>query len=281
MAKSDNNQPQYYVSKINSQVLNYNVYVMSSSEKMLYSLLLFAVGGVVGLIFYGGLFKSEGEATLLTTISNIVVFCIVGLLARKYFLPNINEMLRRKRIETLKKQFCNFATALTNALASGMNMNDSLNAVYKDLCLQYSESAYIVIEVQEILNGMNNNFSVESMLEDFSLRSGVEDISNFAKVFATCYRTGGDIKSVVRRTTEIISQKIMIASEIETSITSNKLQMNIMNVLPIFIVMMMRLMSKDFAESFGSIIGVIGLTISAALTIAAYKMGQKIMDIKG
>ncbi len=275
------NETQYYVSKINTQVLNYNVYSMKATEKMLYMILLFIGGGSVGLIFYGGLFKSEGQTTLMTTISNLVVFSVVGFLAIKYFLPTINDSLKKKRTEKLKKQFCDFASALTNALASGMNMNDSLQAVYNDLQSQYSEETFIVKEVQEIINGVKNNIPIETMLEDFGTRSGINDIVNFSKVFSTCYRTGGDIKSVVRRTTEIISEKIMISSEIETALTSNKMQMNIMNVIPIVIVFMMRMMSQDFANSFSTIIGVVGLTVSVSLTIGAYKIGQKIMDIKG
>lgn len=283
MAKQDKIQePQYYTSKINTQVLNYNVYEMKVTEKLTYSIILLLVGGVVGLIYYGGLFKDdEGTNTFLTLISNIIVFVLVGLACVKMFLPSISNSLKKNRINKLKKQFVDFASSLTNSLASGMNMNDSLNAVYKDLQVQYSEDAYIVIEIEEIINGINNNIPVEIMLEDFGLRSGIDDITNFANVFATCYRTGGNIKSIVRRTTDIISEKVMISSEIETTITSNKMQMNVMNVLPIVILVMMRFLSAEFAESFGSIIGVIGLTISAALTIAAYKLGQKIMDIKG
>lgn len=261
--------------------MNYRVYVMKPTEKLLYTLGLFVLGGIVGLIFYGGLFKSNGQATLLTTISNLVVFAVVGLLAVKYFLPLVTEALRQKRQAKLKKQFSDFAAALTNALGSGMNMTDSLNAVYDDLRSQYSDDAMIVTEVKELVDGLNNNFEIETMLADFGVRSDVQDITNFATVFATCYRTGGNIKSVIRRTTEIISEKLMISSEIETAMTSNKMQMNIMSVLPIVIVGMMRLMSQDFADSFGTIIGVVGLTITAALTIAAFKLGQKISDIKG
>lgn len=284
MAKKDKKtiEPQYYTSRINTQVLNYGVYVMKPMEKMLYTLLLIIAGGAVGLVFYGGLFKSEtGQSTLLTLISNVVVFILIGLLVCKYFLPVINESLRKKRINKLKKQFSEFASTLTNALASGMNIQDSLIAVHGDLIAQYSEEAFIVQEVQEIINGINNNIPVETMLDDFGRRSGIDDIVNFGVVFATSYRTGGNIKSIVRRTTEIISEKIMISSEIETAITSNKMQMTFMNVLPVVIVLMMRLMSPDFAESFGTIIGVIGLTVTVALTIAAYKLGQKMLDIKG
>ncbi len=261
--------------------MNYHVYVMKGSEKLLYMAMLFALGGLVGLIFYGGLFKVNGVATFATTISNTVVFCLIGLLAIKYFLPNITESLRQKRLAKLKHQFCDFATALTNALGSGMNMNDALNAVYKDLQSQYSDDAMIVDEVREMIDGVNNNIAVEVMLADFGVRSDIVDITNFATVFSTCYRTGGDIKSIVRRTTEIISEKIMISSEIETAMTSNKMQMNIMNLLPIIIIGMMRLMSQDFANSFATIIGVVGLTVAAALTIAAYKLGQKITAVKG
>lgn len=280
MAKK-NSQPQYLTSKINTSVLDYRVYVMKASERLMYTVLLVLGGGIVGLIFYGGLFMKDGQPTLLTTISNLVVFFLVGLLVTKNFMPVVSQTLQKKRQNILRKQFCDFASALTNALAGGMNMSDSLQAVYGDLKMQYAEDSMIVLEVQEIINGMNNNIPVETMFEDFAQRSGVTDIESFATVFATCYRTGGDLKSVVRRTTDIISEKMMISSEIETAITSNKMQMNIMNVLPIVIVLMMRVLSPKFAQSFGSVVGVIGLTITVGLTFASYKMGQKIMDIKG
>ena len=147
MAKKKVKEPQYYVSKINTQVLNYNVYVMKPMEKLLYFIVLLVAGGAIGLIFYGGLFKVNGEATMMTTISNVVVFLTVGLLANKFFIPSINEKLRKKRIDKLKAQFCEFLSTLTNALATGMNINDSLNAVFNDLKEQYSEESFIVKEV--------------------------------------------------------------------------------------------------------------------------------------
>ena len=43
---------------------------------------------------------------------------------------------------------------------------------------------------------------------------------------------------------------------------------------------MMKAMSAEFAASFTSIIGVVATTVSIALFVAAYKIGQKITDIK-
>ncbi len=214
MAKKKEKEPPYYLSRIGTKVLNYRVYVLSAGQRLLYSLILLLAGGAIGLVFYGGLFKENGESTFLTYLSGLVVFVLVGALAIRFFLPIVTESLRKKRENLLKHQFCDFASALTNALASGMNMTDSLSAVYGDLREQYSDDSHIVREVKEIIDGTNNLIPVETMLLDFGERSGIPDITNFANVFATCYRTGGNLKTIVRRTTEIISEKIMIASEI-------------------------------------------------------------------
>ena len=52
-------EPQYYTSATNMPTLNYKVYYMSKVEKLLYSLLAFAVGAGVGYLFYGGMGKNE------------------------------------------------------------------------------------------------------------------------------------------------------------------------------------------------------------------------------
>lgn len=282
MAKKEKNtEPQYYMSAINNPVLNYNVYIMKPTERLLFFLLTFIAGGLVGLIFYGGLFKVEGEATFATFISNIVVFAGVGFLSSKIFMKVINEALRNKRLKKLKTQFRDFLDSLSNSLSGGMNVNDAIINSHSDLESQYSPDAYIVKEVAEMINGVHNNIPIEDMLRDFGSRSGNDDIANFATVFETAYRTGGNIKDIIRRTTDIISEKIMIAEEIQTKITSNKLQMQIMNVIPIFLVLMLRMSSSEFDAAFGSIVGVICMTIGVGFFLAAYKMGQKMMDIKG
>lgn len=279
--KQKQTEPQYYVSSMNNLVLNYKVYVMKPTEKLLFFLLTFIVGGLVGLIFYGGLFKENGEATILTIISNVFVFVAVGFLASKIFIPIINQTLKNKRLKKLKMQFRDFLDSLSNSLSGGMNVNDAIFNARSDLESQYSDDAYIVKEVGEMISGIQNNIPLEELLRDFGTRSGNDDISNFATVFETAYRTGGNIKEIIRRTTDIISEKIMIAEEIQTKITSNKMQMQIMNVIPIFLVLMLRTSSSEFDAAFGSVVGVVCMTIGVAFFLIAYKLGQKMMDVKG
>lgn len=57
-------EPQYYTSATNIQTVNYKVYYMSKKEKIFYFLLAFAVGALVGYLFYGGLAYYVGKKIL-------------------------------------------------------------------------------------------------------------------------------------------------------------------------------------------------------------------------
>lgn len=279
MAKKEK-APQYLASPLNNPMLNYEVYYMSAFEKILYSLLVIVVGGAVGLVFYGGLFKSDGDPTFATYISNAVVFLIVGLLAAKYFVPAINEMLLNRRKKALQSQFMNFLETLSVSLSSGNTMHDAVTNARTDLLNQYSESDMIIVELAEILAGMANGKNMEEMLENFGLRSANEDIINFSNVISNCYRLGGDFGHVVRHTRDIISDKVAVSDEIATKISSNKLQLNAMCIMPIALVALLKVTSTDFANNLASILGVVVTTVAIGIFVASYFWGQKIVDIR-
>ena len=132
-----------------------------------------------------------------------------------------------------------------------------------------------------MIDGMQNSIPIEEMLVSLGERSEIEDIKNFGAVFEICYRAVGNMKDIVRRTNSIISEKIEISEEIETALTSNKSQFTAMMVIPVVLVLLLRLMSSSFAASFATAPGVIAITIAIGIFIGAYKIGQKIMDIKG
>lgn len=273
--------PEFLTSVINSRVINYNVYYLNKKQKILYYLILFAAGGLIAQIFYGGLFEDSGEATIATYISNFVFFILGGFFAIKFMLPVLIERLRKQRLSLLKTQFRDFLSSLSAALSTGMNMNEAIGSSYADLSSQYGEDSIIANEVNEIINCINNNISIEAAFLALGERSGIEDISNFSTVFAVSFETGGNIKDIVSRTSDIIVDKMLTNEEIETKLTSNKIQLYAMLVIPVVLMLMMKFMSSSFAESFASTIGVIAITIALCLFFVAYKIGSKILDVKG
>lgn len=274
-------EPQYYVSATNIPTYNYKVYYMKPIEKVIYFLLTFAVGAAVGYLFYGGIGKDEfGNPTVLTWVLNISISGVVGTVAGIAFIPMRTEQIIDKQRRKLNLQFRDMLEALNTSLGAGKNVVDSFHSVYDDLKVQYDEGAYILKELEVILSGMANNVDIEDLLYDFGVRSGIEDIESFANVFKICYRKGGNIKDTIRSTHSILSDKMEINEDIETVVTSNKTEQNIMIMMPIMLIAMIKMMSPDFAANFTTFTGILSTTIAIVMFVAAYFVGKAVLNIK-
>lgn len=273
-------EPKWIASPINNPMINYKIYYMSAAEKLMYSLLLFAAGGGAGWVFYGNLFKVDGDATTITYISNALVICLFGCIALKVFLPVVRNALKSRRDKALRLQFRDMLENLTSSLAAGNTVADSIANAKGDLENQYSSTDYIIVELAEIVSGLNNGYTLEELISAFGNRTDNEDIQNFSNVIGNCYRMGGDFKTAVRKTRDIISDKMAIEEEIITKISSNKLQHNAMCIMPIALVAMLKLSSPTFADNLASFLGVVATTIALGIFVASYFWGRKIVDIR-
>ncbi len=254
---------------------------MSPKEKILYFLLAFATGAFVAYLFYGGLAKDEyGNPTTATYVLNIIICSLVGLLAAKFYIPIRTEKLQEKSVNKLRIQFRDMLDSLTTSLNAGMNVTDSFINVYEDLKVQYDEDAYIIRELEVILESIRNNIDIEDALMDLGVRSGIDDIKSFANVFKLSYRKGGNIKDIIRNTHEIISEKMEIEEDIKSMVSSNKREQNMMTVMPVGIVGIIKLMSGDFGANFSTGIGVLSTTIGVVIFVISYFLGKSILDIK-
>lgn len=274
-------EPQYYMSATNIVTYNYKVYYMSMLEKILYFLIAFVVGALVGYLFYGGLAKDDlGNPTTKTWILNIVISSIVGLIAGFMYIPIRTKQIMEKKKGVLKLQFRELLDALATSLGSGKNVVDSFTAARDDLRVIYSEDTAIIKELDIILHGIANNIDIEKSLMDFGLRSGIEDIVSFANVFETCYRKGGNIKEVIKNTQQVITEKMEVEMEIQTIVTGSKNEQMIMTVMPIALVAVIKMMSPEFAGNFATPTGIISTTIAIIMFVIAYFVGNIVLSIK-
>lgn len=277
-----NKLPEYGLSKVtNIRTMNYAVYHFKKWETVVYFLIAFIAGAFVGYLFYGNLGKDEyGEATIITYILNALIPTVVGVFAGKMFLPIRQKQIIEKRRKNLRDQFRNMLEGLVTSLGAGNNVPDSFAAVYEDLKIQYDSDAYIVKELEIILEGIRHNVPVEDIIMDFGDRSGIDDIKTFANVFNISYRKGGNIKDVIRNTHSIISEKIEIAEDIETTVTSGKMDQKIMLVMPIALISIIKFMSPEFAANFATPAGIASTTIAVVCFVGAYFLGKSMLDIK-
>jgi len=257
---------------------NYAVYMFNAGEKLLVCPAAFVIGGVVGMIFYSGMFLDDyGGPTTATYIANAIVIILAGAASVRFLTPIYRQNRTERRHNKLERQFLSLLDSLAASLVSGSNVPKSFENSYKDLLLQYDENDYIIRELKQVLDGIEQNISIDAMLRDFGERSGNDNIVNFAEVFYTCYSKGGNMQTTVIRTHASIREKILIYDEIQTKLTSNKMQMNVMSVMPIAIVAMLRATNPSFAAAFATPIGVIANTVAIGIFVGAYKYGMRII----
>lgn len=278
--KKKEEEPEFCLSKINTNIYNYNVYRMKPREKMLYFLIAFVIGGVVGYIFYGGIGQDEYGATITTYICDCIVIAVAGFAFGRLFIPLRRDQILKKRSDTLRTQFISLLDSLATSAAAGKNVPMSFAAARDDLVVQFSEQSYIVQELDIILAGLHNGVQLEDLLEDFGKRSGMKDIENFGKVFEVSFRRGANMKDVIRNTHDILTKKILIEAEIETKITSSKNELNVMLLMPILLIGMMKFSEGEFGSYFVTPTGLISTTIGVGMFVAAFFIGQRVMKIE-
>ncbi|MFZ5988479.1 MAG: type II secretion system F family protein [Bacillota bacterium] len=244
---------------------DYNVYIMSLKEKILYTLLAACVIFGVAFVFY----------------QNWIISALVSPIALFYPRIKTGDIVEKRKNE-LNIQFKDMLYSLSSSLTAGKSVETAFRDVLKDLEIIYPDpNTDIIREVEYIIRKIEMNETVESALEDFAKRSHLEDIENFVDVFYTSKRTGGNIIEIIKNSSNIISDKIEIKQEIHTMLAQRKFEQKVLNVLPILLILFLAVSSGDYMYPvFHTVLGRIIMTVSIILLAIAYFISKKIMNIK-
>ncbi|WP_438347422.1 type II secretion system F family protein [Paenibacillus sp. FA6] len=243
---------------------DYSSYELSMLERVL----CIVVGAI---IFYGigYLFYHQWIVSLLIACSG-------------WFIPGFwrKHMLDRRRA-AMNLHFKQALFSLSSSLSAGRSVENGFREAVADLRMLDPEAENdLIMELNIICARMEYGEPIEDALQDFSRRASMEDITNFADVFTTCKRTGGDLVEVVRRTSNIISEKLDIQQEISVMVAQKKFESKAILVAPIFMICFMNVSSPDYMLPMYSGVGFIITTFSLAVLGACTIWITKIMNIK-
>lgn len=245
-------------------IADYDTYQMSLREKAVYTAAAAAIIYLTGYVFYRSHIFS-------------MILCFLGLLYPRY---KTKDLVARRKKE-LNLQFKDMLYSLSSSLSAGKSVESAFREVLKDLQILYPDTeTHIIKEVGYIVKQIDMNEPIESSLEAFAARSKLEDVVNFAEVFHTCKRTGGNLVEVIRNTSDIINDKIEIKQDIDTLLAQRTFERKVLNVLPILMVVILSTSAGDYiAPVFHTISGRIAMSVSIFFIAAAYFISKKIMDI--
>ena len=187
-------------------------------------------------------------------------------------------ILRKRR---LQNQFKDALNAIQVGIASGYSLENTVREARKDLERIYSKEAEMTHEFAYMESQIRHGVSLEELLYDLGLRSGVEDIMNFSDVLIQSKKMGGNMRIVLQNCITSIEERLEVKKEIQAVLSSRKMEQKIMSVIPLGIILYMQLTSPGFLDVlYGNEMGICIMTACLALYLAAFQWGVRLTEIE-
>lgn len=190
------------------------------------------------------------------------------------------ELCRKKEME-FRGHFQNSIQILESLLKTGYSVENAVRETGKELKPLYPKQSRIRTEYERMGRELDMNLPAEQVLKGFANRVKQEDVENFVTVFAAAKRIGGDSIGILRETVRIISGRIDTEREIRTMVAAKALEFRIMCVIPLGMVLYMRMAFPEFLSVlYGSLPGVLMMSVCLGIYLYAYRMGSRIIRIE-
>ena len=108
----------------------------------------------------------------------------------------------------------------------------------------------------------------------------IQDVDQFARVFAAAKRSGGELTDIISQTAGIIRDKIQVQEEIHTLTAARVFEQKIMNGIPFGIILYIDFTSPGFFHvMYETWLGRIFMTACLGIYVGAVFLAKKILDI--
>lgn len=245
-------------------MIDYRDYPFSRQEWIENVLLFLMLDGILSYLFF----------------QSVIVFLLATPLL-KWFIQERKRKMMKQRQEELAKQFLDAMQAVTTSLTAGYSIETAFEGSLKELMNLYQSKDLIIIEMRYLVSCLKINQNIEDLLSDLAYRSGLEDIRNFAELFAVSKRTGGNLIEIIRNTSSTISKKEETRKEIQTILSAKKMEQMIMSAIPCFILIYIQTVSPGFLD--GMYHNPTGIVIMGGCLLIyglAFWWGRRIVEIE-
>lgn len=243
--------------------MNYGTYELSKKEWLLYGGqgVLYLV--VLSFVFYRSVF----------------VFLLLFPVGACYPIF-MKKDLKKKRMEQLNLQFKDAILSVAASLRAGYSVENAFGISLDEVSRIHGKDSMISKEIRLLLQKNRMNLTFEEALEDFAVRSGLEEVKSFSDVFLAARRNGGGLIKIIARTAEIIGEKIRVQEDIITATASRRMEQKIMSAIPALIVFYMELTSPGFFDIlYITVAGRIIMTVCLLVYLGAFHMARTFMEI--
>lgn len=163
-----------------------------------------------------------------------------------FFMKRQKKAWGRGRCNYSFEGICGYSPSISAALLAGFSIENAWKEAEKEILALYGKRSYMYQEVKEMNCSISLNQPLELLLGDFSTRSGNMDIASFSEVFSFAKRSGGNFVTIIDATSRHMRVRHETEREIQVQIASRKMEQKVMNVIPLFILLYLKVTSMDF-----------------------------------
>lgn len=181
----------------------------------------------------------------------------------------------------LREQFRDALNSMQVGISAGYSAENAVKEARKDLERIHGKKAELTLEFAHIGHSLEQGKTLEELLTDLGMRSGIEDILNFSQILIQSKRMGGNMGQVLEGCILSLEEQMDVKKEIQGMLAARKLEQKIMSVIPLGIILYMQVTSAQLLSvMYGNPAGICVMSLCLCLYLGAYVWGARIVEIE-
>lgn len=190
--------------------------------------------------------------------------------------------VRIKKSRDLERRKCRDAfLAMASALAAGYALEQSVVQADKDISDMWGEDSEFLARFRQMEREIVMHKPIEEAFEAFASDTGLNEVKELAGLIAIAKRGGGHTKELLREFATQLDEQLYVESEIQTHLTQKRMELNIMSVMPAFIVLYMQIGSYEMVSGlYEQLWGRVFMGVCLGIYALAYALGRHMLNIE-
>lgn len=196
-----------------------------------------------------------------------------------YFKLETEALIAKKKLQ-VKEQFRELLHLVSNSQRAGYSVENAFVTGYGDMKILYGQESVICKILKRIRIAYENRKPLAAVWEEIGEELKVEEIREFARVYYISGEKSGNVAVVMEKTASQIAEKMDTEKEIQVMLSEKRLEQKIMNLMPFLIMAYIMLSSPGYFNGlYGTVTGVVIMSICLGIYLLSYRASLKIVDI--
>lgn len=213
-------------------------------------------------------------------LTNNIIFSFTVSIISIVFVPFYKKYYKRALSDKMILEFQDFIYLIDSSLKSGKSFDNAMVEVKFILCNMYGEDALLGRELDKILYWNKIGISYDKGFEILEEKYQIGFFKEFGNILEITRNKGGNLKEVLEKTNNILSDRLEIDREIKTLLAKQRVEVIILRFIPFFMLLAIRFLYPEMIKFLTTnFIGISTFLVVGLLFILSFYISNKLMEV--